>query len=97
MERCVNSFLGWRISAAKSSFSLLEENLSWRRSEHLDYLLESKFYFETQVTGVGVNTEWGLLMATVSEDNGGETPLQVSVNLLSVHISFWHLLLNIHK
>lgn len=45
-----------------------------------------KFIFKTQVTGVGVNTEWGLLMASVSEDNGGETPLQVSNNLLSVHI-----------
>lgn len=40
--------------------------------------LSLKFIFETQVTGVGVNTEWGLLMASVSEDNGGETPLQVS-------------------
>lgn len=30
-----------------------------------------------QVTGVGVNTEWGQVMASVSEDNGEETPLQV--------------------
>lgn len=30
-----------------------------------------------QVTSVGVNTEWGLLMASISEDNGEETPLQV--------------------
>lgn len=30
-----------------------------------------------KVTGVGVNTEWGLLMASISEDNGEETPLQV--------------------
>lgn len=30
-----------------------------------------------QVTGVGINTEWGLLMASISEDNGEETPLQV--------------------
>lgn len=52
----------------------------------LVYLNFLKFIFKTQVTGVGVNTEWGLLMASVSEDNGGETPLQVSNNLLSVHI-----------
>jgi hypothetical protein len=26
---------------------------------------------------VGTNTEWGQLMANVSEDNGEETPLQV--------------------
>ncbi|XP_023537316.1 calcium-transporting ATPase 10, plasma membrane-type-like [Cucurbita pepo subsp. pepo] len=32
------------------------------------------------VTSVGVNTEWGLLMASISEDNGEETPLQVRLN-----------------
>lgn len=31
-----------------------------------------------QVTSVGINTEWGLLMATISEDTGEETPLQVT-------------------
>lgn len=30
-----------------------------------------------QVVGVGINTEWGLLMASITEDNGEETPLQV--------------------
>ncbi|RWV85388.1 hypothetical protein GW17_00052824 [Ensete ventricosum] len=29
------------------------------------------------VTAVGINTEWGLLMASISEDAGEETPLQV--------------------
>lgn len=33
---------------------------------------------DLQVTGVGLNTEWGLLMASISEDNNEETPLQVS-------------------
>jgi hypothetical protein len=38
----------------------------------------SFFFFHClQVTGVGINTEWGLLMASISEDNGEETPLQV--------------------
>ncbi|THU54517.1 hypothetical protein C4D60_Mb10t25940 [Musa balbisiana] len=32
------------------------------------------------VTAVGTNTEWGLLMANISEDNGEETPLQVRLN-----------------
>ncbi|KAJ4748347.1 Calcium-transporting ATPase [Rhynchospora pubera] len=32
------------------------------------------------LTAVGMNTEWGLLMATISEDNGEETPLQVRLN-----------------
>lgn len=31
---------------------------------------------------MGINTEWGMLMANLSEDIGEETPLQV-VNLLS--------------
>ncbi|RID77881.1 hypothetical protein BRARA_A00753 [Brassica rapa] len=38
------------------------------------------------VTGVGVNTEWGLLMASISEDNGGETPLQVRLNGVATFI-----------
>lgn len=32
-----------------------------------------------KVTGVGTNTEWGQLMANLSEDNGEETPLQVTL------------------
>ncbi|KAI7747088.1 hypothetical protein M8C21_002524, partial [Ambrosia artemisiifolia] len=31
-------------------------------------------------TSVGINTEWGLIMAWISEDNGEETPLQVRLN-----------------
>ncbi|KAL3579571.1 hypothetical protein D5086_021075 [Populus alba] len=38
------------------------------------------------VTGVGINTEWGLLMASVSEDTGEETPLQVRLNGLATFI-----------
>jgi Ca2+-transporting ATPase len=33
-----------------------------------------------QVTAVGTNTEWGLLMASISEDTGEETPLQVPLH-----------------
>ncbi|XP_072981011.1 calcium-transporting ATPase 5, plasma membrane-type-like isoform X1 [Typha angustifolia] len=32
------------------------------------------------VTAVGINTEWGLLMANISTDNGEETPLQVRLS-----------------
>lgn len=32
------------------------------------------------ITGVGINTEWGKIMATVSEDDVQETPLQVRLN-----------------
>ncbi|XP_027925813.1 calcium-transporting ATPase 9, plasma membrane-type-like isoform X5 [Vigna unguiculata] len=38
------------------------------------------------VTGVGINTEWGLLMATISEDTGEETPLQVRLNGVATFI-----------
>ncbi|KAH0461234.1 hypothetical protein IEQ34_008809 [Dendrobium chrysotoxum] len=32
------------------------------------------------VTTMGINTEWGLLMASISEDSGEQTPLQVRLN-----------------
>ncbi|XP_022897971.1 calcium-transporting ATPase 9, plasma membrane-type-like isoform X2 [Olea europaea var. sylvestris] len=38
------------------------------------------------VTSVGMNTEWGLLMASISEDNGEETPLQVRLNGVATFI-----------
>ncbi|XP_065042561.1 calcium-transporting ATPase 5, plasma membrane-type-like [Musa acuminata AAA Group] len=37
-------------------------------------------YGDMLVTAVGINTEWGLLMASISEDTGEETPLQVRLN-----------------
>lgn len=40
----------------------------------------NKLFFHHKVTGVGINTEWGLLMASISEDTGEETPLQVFFN-----------------
>ncbi|MCH81582.1 calcium-transporting ATPase plasma membrane-type-like, partial [Trifolium medium] len=38
------------------------------------------------VTAVGTNTEWGLLMASISDDTGEETPLQVRLNGLATFI-----------
>ncbi|KAL6598431.1 hypothetical protein ACP70R_046130 [Stipagrostis hirtigluma subsp. patula] len=38
------------------------------------------------VTAVGINTEWGLLMASISEDSGEETPLQVLSNGVTTYI-----------
>lgn len=50
-------------------------------------------FLNAQVTAVGINTEWGLLMASISEDSGEETPLQVwFFNLLTfarVHELTW--------
>ncbi|XP_078443343.1 calcium-transporting ATPase 5, plasma membrane-type-like [Wolffia australiana] len=38
------------------------------------------------VTAVGINTEWGLLMASITEDTGEETPLQVRLNGVATFI-----------
>ncbi|KAJ3676858.1 hypothetical protein LUZ60_002582 [Juncus effusus] len=43
-------------------------------------------YGNMMVTAVGINTEWGLLMANISEDNGEETPLQVRLNGVATFI-----------
>ncbi|CAM6102585.1 unnamed protein product [Calypogeia fissa] len=37
-------------------------------------------YGKMLVTAVGTNTEWGQVMATLTDDNGEETPLQVRLN-----------------
>lgn len=50
-----------------------------------------------KVTGVGINTEWGLLMASISEDNGEETPLQVFLPSLSLVLCFSGFLFNKEK
>ncbi|XP_068637422.1 calcium-transporting ATPase 5, plasma membrane-type-like [Aristolochia californica] len=49
-------------------------------------------YGNMLVTGVGINTEWGLLMASISEDNGEETPLQVRLNGVATFIGIVGLL-----
>ncbi|KAL3730184.1 hypothetical protein ACJRO7_027228 [Eucalyptus globulus] len=41
------------------------------------------------VTSVGINIEWGLPMASISEDTGEETPLQVSFSKLFLFFSLW--------
>ncbi|KAL8479739.1 hypothetical protein ACS0TY_026611 [Phlomoides rotata] len=43
-------------------------------------------YGSMLITSVGINTEWGLLMASISEDNGEETPLQVRLNGVATFI-----------
>uniref|UniRef100_J3MUF6 Calcium-transporting ATPase n=1 Tax=Oryza brachyantha TaxID=4533 RepID=J3MUF6_ORYBR len=43
-------------------------------------------YGSMLVTGVGTYTEWGQLMANLSEDNGEETPLQVRLNGVATFI-----------
>lgn len=44
--------------------------------------------FLFQVTSVGINTEWGLLMASISEDTGEETPLQVDFLIIMFCLYF---------
>lgn len=43
-------------------------------------------YGTMMVTGVGTHTEWGRVMATLSQDNAAETPLQVRLNGLATTI-----------
>ena len=60
--------------ASKSPFYLVKYQL-------VTLLFQLTFlntFFFSKVTSVGINTEWGLLMASISEDTGEETPLQVS-------------------
>ncbi|KAG1364143.1 Calcium-transporting ATPase 5, plasma membrane-type [Cocos nucifera] len=45
-------------------------------------------YGSMLVTAVGIHTEWGLLMASISEDTGEETPLQVRLNGVATFIGF---------
>ncbi|KAL4384553.1 hypothetical protein GQ457_15G029500 [Hibiscus cannabinus] len=40
------------------------------------------------VTAVGINTDWGLLMANLLDDIGEETPLQVRLNAVATLIGF---------
>ncbi|KAG6425756.1 hypothetical protein SASPL_109960 [Salvia splendens] len=49
-------------------------------------LVKAIFTLFIRVTGVGINTEWGLLMTSISEDNGEETPLQVRLNGVTTFI-----------
>ncbi|KAG8095750.1 hypothetical protein GUJ93_ZPchr0013g35133 [Zizania palustris] len=63
---------GWRSTpSTPTSFSLLfyMHSVSKERKEFLSLV-------NKEVTAVGINTEWGLLMASISEDSGEETPLQ---------------------
>ncbi|KAJ6806605.1 calcium-transporting ATPase 8, plasma membrane-type-like [Iris pallida] len=43
-------------------------------------------YGTMMATAVGISTEWGLLMASISEDTGEETPLQVRLNGVATFI-----------
>ncbi|KAL3500797.1 hypothetical protein ACH5RR_039890 [Cinchona calisaya] len=43
-------------------------------------------YGTMMVTNVGINTGWGMLMASISEDNVEETPLQVRLNSIATYI-----------
>eukprot|EP00850_Spirogloea_muscicola_P005399 SM000024S07861 [mRNA] locus=s24:999933:1009593:+ [translate_table: standard] len=44
------------------------------------------------ITSVGMSTEWGRLMATISDDNAEETPLQVRLNGVATQIGKYGLI-----
>ncbi|KAJ6731972.1 CATION TRANSPORTING ATPASE [Salix purpurea] len=66
---------------------LIKQDIS-RSKEHerISVLARESTIGMNGVTGVGINTEWGLLMASISEDNGEETPLQVRLNGVATFI-----------
>eukprot|EP00850_Spirogloea_muscicola_P001670 SM000006S19435 [mRNA] locus=s6:775314:785100:+ [translate_table: standard] len=49
-------------------------------------------YGSMLITGVGMSTEWGRLMATISDDNAEETPLQVRLNGVATQIGKYGLI-----
>lgn len=68
------------------SFSFIQINLLQRTAIVDSFLTPSYMLILQQVTSVGINTEWGLLMASISEDNGEETPLQVRYPNIFVYV-----------
>ncbi|KAI4971272.1 hypothetical protein ZWY2020_002186 [Hordeum vulgare] len=54
----------------------------------VEYIVDPTVIFtdKDEVTAVGLNTEWGLLMANISKDNNEETPLQVRLNGVATFI-----------
>lgn len=71
-------------SLAIDESSMTGESKIVRKDQKAPFLMSgckvADGYGSMLVTAVGINTEWGLLMATISEDNGEETPLQVRLN-----------------
>ncbi|CAB4289094.1 unnamed protein product [Prunus armeniaca] len=72
--------------------SLVIDESSMTGDHNIDYIF-SFWYFvclesvknlsEFLVNNVGINTKWGFLMPSISEDTGEETPLQVRLNGLA--------------
>lgn len=64
--------------------SMTGESIPQYKSERNPFLLSGTTVQDGSglmlVTGVGMNTEWGKLMATLSDDTCEETPLQVRLN-----------------
>ncbi|KAL2930200.1 Calcium-transporting ATPase 8 plasma membrane-type [Bienertia sinuspersici] len=80
---------GTMLMAHFSGQAKLHDELIWFSPPEfeLDILFGSfSLGFALFVTSVGINTEWGMLMASISEDTGEETPLQVRLNGLATFI-----------
>jgi len=77
-------------SLAIDESSMTGESKTVRKDQKAPFLMSgckvADGYGSMLVTGVGINTEWGQLMANLSEDNGEETPLQVRLNGVATFI-----------
>ncbi|KAL7168511.1 hypothetical protein ACSBR2_038863 [Camellia fascicularis] len=79
-------------SLAIDESSMTGESKTVEKSSKAPFLMSgckvADGYGTMLVTSVGINTEWGLLMASISEDTGEETPLQVRLNGVATFIGF---------
>ena len=71
--------------------AFLYSYMYWLLVATISFVLNTNIIFlillsNTKVTGVGTNTEWGMLMANLSEDVGEETPLQVGLLPYGLHM-----------
>lgn len=77
-------------SLAIDESSMTGESLIVHKDQKMPFLMSgckvADGFGTMLVTGVGINTEWGLLMASISEDTGEETPLQVRLNGVATFI-----------
>ncbi|KAH0462414.1 hypothetical protein IEQ34_009989 [Dendrobium chrysotoxum] len=73
-------FIGLGSPLSDDVMDLYEKSCNTFALQYGDFVAHKKVLCDRRsqwkVTTVGINTEWGLLMASISEDSGEQTPLQ---------------------
>ncbi|KAH0462347.1 hypothetical protein IEQ34_009922 [Dendrobium chrysotoxum] len=74
-------FIGLGSPLSDDVMDLYEKSCNTFALQYGDFVAHKKVLCDRRsqwkVTTVGINTEWGLLMASISEDSGEQTPLQI--------------------